>query len=83
MLQRELRVNVSRQGKIFAFIFIFHNFHKNERRLINQNKLEETTKKRYSDLFRIFALRGSLFGEGKVSKVLKRIDYRNRASAIF
>lgn len=52
MLQRELRVNVSRQGKIFAFIFIFHNFHKNERRLINQNKLEETTKKRYSDLFR-------------------------------
>lgn len=48
--------------QIFAFIFIFHNFHEKERRLINQNKFEEITKKLFGSIsMEIFALRGSVW----------------------
>lgn len=84
MLQRKLRMDVSRQGKYSHLFSFFTIFTRRKRRLINQNKFEEITKKRYSDLFRWkFLPCEDLFGKGKVSKLLKRIDYRNRASAIF
>lgn len=48
--------------QIFAFIFIFHNFHEKERRLINQNKFEKITKKLFGSIsMEIFALRGSVW----------------------